>query len=465
MKRGVLTICLFLFVFLFSISCSSAGEFFLRLTGEKMTLHANQTPLADILKEIQDQGVSVQLDPTINPRVTARFDEKPVERVFSSIIKQYNYSLVWQKDGSSEESKLRLAEVRIFHPGRETVKQSSAEAGNLLLERADDGRFFVKNSLLLRLTRALTKEQLNSILNPLGASVSDSFPELGIIRIDLPDHADPEKIISKLSANNQISLVEPDYAYPLEGNRAVSSVPEPMVLTLDTVPPDSAPVAVLDSGLLQHYSGSPFVSGFYDAFSNGQKVLDPVGHGTQMSLIASGMVSPLGTEGDEEHNNSIVAVRAFDDNGFTSNSTLLRSIDYAISAKARVVSMSWGAQNSNEMLEAVINYATDKGLIVVAAAGNSPTGRPVYPAAYSEVIGVGALMPDGARWENSNYGDFVSVYAPGIAEIAVGHNGTPGTYIGTSISTAYIANQVAEILEDKPGADREKIVEELTRPR
>jgi thermitase len=89
----------------------------------------------------------------------------------------------------------------------------------------------------------------------------------------------------------------------------------------------------------------------------------------------------------------VVAIRAFDNNGFTSNYTLIRGIDHAIENGARVLSLSWGSETSSSLLESATRYAAAKGLILIAAAGNAPTGNPVYPAAYDQVIGVGALTP------------------------------------------------------------------------
>ena len=80
-----------------------------------------------------------------------------------------------------------------------------------------------------------------------------------------------------------------------------------------------------------------------------------------------------------------------------------------------------------------------KGLFIVASAGNEPTGKPIYPAAYSSVIGIGALRPDGKKWGKSNYGDFVEFEAPGFAKLPVGYKGEPGIYAGTSISAAFVA--------------------------
>jgi subtilisin family serine protease len=126
------------------------------------------------------------------------------------------------------------------------------------------------------------------------------------------------------------------------------------------------------------------------------------------------------------------------------------------------MSLSWGSETRSDFLENALNRASSKGLIVVASAGNEPTGKPVYPAAYPSVMGVGAMAPDGKAWENSNYGDFVMFYAPGFATMPVGYKGDPGMYAGTSISAAFVSNLVANVLSRNPGATKEEVIQTLT---
>jgi subtilisin family serine protease len=85
----------------------------------------------------------------------------------------------------------------------------------------------------------------------------------------------------------------------------------------------------------------------------------------------------------------------------------------------------------------------------------------VYPAAYRSIIGVGALGPDGKRWERSNYGDFVMIQAPGFASLPVGYKGDPGIYAGTSISAAFTANLIANCLSKNPDAGIEEVLNSL----
>jgi hypothetical protein len=96
-------------------------------------------------------------------------------------------------------------------------------------------------------------------------------------------------------------------------------------------------------------------------------------------------------------------------------------------------------------------------MIIVASAGNEPTGKPVYPAAYPSVVGVGAVYPNGKRWEQSNYGSFVELHAPGFAALPIGYNGEPGIYGGTSISAAYVANRIADYWSKHPESSIEDI--------
>jgi thermitase len=216
-------------------------------------------------------------------------------------------------------------------------------------------------------------------------------------------------------------------------------------------------VAVLDTGLTTGTGPDGFVIASLDAVIPGQPISDDVGHGTQMALIASGLVKPLGAETGDGGQIPVVAIRAMDDNGYTTDFTILKGIDFAIDNGARVMSLSWGSEKRSDFLEIILDNAASKGMIIVASAGNEPTGKPVYPAAYPSVIGVGAAYPSGKAWEQSNYGSFVELYAPGFAVFTVGYKGAPGMYGGTSISAAYTANRIADYWSKHPESSIQQI--------
>lgn len=216
-------------------------------------------------------------------------------------------------------------------------------------------------------------------------------------------------------------------------------------------------VAILDSGLNPNGDLSGKVLASSDVLNPGEPISDQLGHGTQMAYIASGMIQPTNTNMDPGNSIPIIPIRIFDHNGYTSDFAIMNAIDFALSHGAKVMSLSWGSETRSDFLEESLEYAQSKDIIVVASAGNDPTGKPVYPAAYPTVIGVGALTPDGDAWDKSNYGDFVALYAPGFASFPVGYKGDPGNYAGTSIAAAFMANQIADYLSQNPGTSQEDI--------
>ena len=99
-------------------------------------------------------------------------------------------------------------------------------------------------------------------------------------------------------------------------------------------------------------------------------------------------------------------------------------------------------------MRAVIQSGTSSGVLFLAAAGNEPTGHPVYPAAQSEVIGVTALNRSGRSVANyANSGNFVEAAAPGAGVTVFNNQTFYGT--GTSFSTAYVAGVAAGIASAK----------------
>ena len=429
------------------------------IQGDRLTMDAKNQKLSTILERLSEQGIRIRIDPRINPTVTASFDNRPIGAAIASILKSVDYALIWRKDKASTAKEPTLWEIRIFYKGQETRIQPLKKSANLILTPKKDGTYHVKDVLLIRLDPNMTKAALATLLDRLGATIIDAYSPLGIVRLRLPHGSDVPAIAKSIAGYPGVQTAEPDYAYPLEGGSPAPGGTWPAA-SPPTRPPSTgaAIVAVMDSGLLPDFASSPFVQAAYDAVSPGAEVGDELGHGTQMALIAAGAVNPLGAGSESPAGSPVIAIRAFDDNGFTSTYTLMRGIDYAVQQGARVLSLSWGSETSSALLESATRYAAAKGLILVAAAGNAPTGDPVYPAAYDNVIGVGALTPDGNAWEQSNYGDFVAVSAPGLANLPVGYNGDPGTYAGTSIATAYTARRVAAILNQNPDADRATIL-------
>ena len=122
-------------------------------------------------------------------------------------------------------------------------------------------------------------------------------------------------------------------------------------------------------------------------------------------------------------------------------------IDYAITAGADVISMSWGGAVQDLTVTTFLNYANSQGIVLVAAAGNDGTQTINYPAADSNVISVAALARNDYMASFSQYGNTIDVVAPG--DSIWSSVATPSLYgyqSGTSMACPMVAGLCALML-------------------
>jgi subtilisin family serine protease len=149
----------------------------------------------------------------------------------------------------------------------------------------------------------------------------------------------------------------------------------------------------------------------------------------------------------------ILAAQAFDrgqdrteGNGFT----VARAIYWATDRGARVINMSFaGMRDPN--IEQSMRYARQKGVILVAAAGNKgPLSAPLFPAANPDVIAVTATDQNDKVFQAANRGKHIAVAAPGVELFLPGLNGTYQEISGTSFAAAEVSGAIALLIERKP---------------
>ncbi len=435
----------------------------LYVTGNRLSVHANNEHLGDILQLLANQGITVHADPEINPLVTVDFNNREMEKGLNDLFRNINYILLWKSIDTPLGQFVRLNEVHLFRPGKKELTKILAPNTRKIARNPKDGSLFIKNQILIRLSSKIDLTDFKKYLDDNDLAVSGYNRFARILIITLPDNSDYFAILELISRYPGIKKAEPNYAYPIDHPLFLSTSPSNTFKNRTFAGSENTvPVAVIDSGLTGDYQSAPYIYAYFNSIDPDESVSDTLGHGTQMAMIAGGAVRPVGTGDSVDSLNPVIAIKGFDENGYISNFDLLNGIEFAVNNGARVLSLSWGSETKSEFLEQTFDYAASKGLIVLAAAGNEPTGNDMYPAAYNSVIGVGALDPQGKKWDKSNYGDFVKIYAPGFASFPVGYNGGPGTYAGTSISTAFVANEVAAYLSKNPGASIKEILAALS---
>ncbi len=447
------------------LGAASTDALELRIVGNKFSLRADQVPLQTILRRMADLGIRISIEPQLNPKVSASFEDQDIQKGLESILKSYGHALIWETIAEPSGPVHRLAEIQVFRPGKRDLMRPllGSQAARSIGRNAKDGSSYVGDEILLMLEPEMSLSEFQRLLKSIGGTLVASNPRLGIYRIRLPEGSDVSSLVREIRSHPGIKAAEPNYAYPItrpyrDPSPVVSSSRRFNLRVLE----GGAPIAILDTGMIPDAGLESLAVASLDALNPDEAISDSLGHGTQMALIAAGVVKPDGVKKDAGAQIPIIPIRIFDADGYTSNSDIFEAIDFALSHGARVMSLSWGSGVRSDFLESALNYASSQGLIIVASAGNEPTGKPVYPAGFPSVIGVGALSPDGTAWEKSNYGDFVRLYAPGFATLPVGYGGDPGTYAGTSISAAFVANMIASYLSQNPNATIQEVLDSLS---
>jgi membrane-anchored mycosin MYCP len=169
---------------------------------------------------------------------------------------------------------------------------------------------------------------------------------------------------------------------------------------------------------------------------------DCYGHGTFVAgIIAAAPRSGTGVAGIAP-GVTILPIRQANGTNDGTTSGLSRSILAAVDAGASVVNISATSFVATQELRAAVEYAQERDVLLIAAASNeAERGNPkAYPAAFPEVIGVGAIGPDGSRTSFSEVGESVDLVAPGQQIISLSRAGEGHlTDDGTSYSTPFVA--------------------------
>jgi len=217
-------------------------------------------------------------------------------------------------------------------------------------------------------------------------------------------------------------------------------------------------VAVIDSGVdyrhpdLKDNMWSRGGRHGYDFYDNDDDPMDEENHGTHVAgTIAATGNNEVGVVG-VTWKAQIMALRFLGPDGSGATSDAVKCIDWAVNNGAHILCNSWGGPHTSPELSAAVARAEQRGVLFVAAAGNTGgTGnnndsRPTYPASLSQlnVISVGAIDENNARGSFSHYGRLsVDIGAPGVAILSTTRNNKYDSFSGTSMAAPHVAGAAA----------------------
>ena len=215
-------------------------------------------------------------------------------------------------------------------------------------------------------------------------------------------------------------------------------------------------VAVIDSGIDNHDDLD--TAGWVD-FSDtvyGFKPTDNSGHGSAAAGVIYARVSGFGMIGIAS-DADVYSVKVLDKDNKAMVSSVIQAIEWCIQNDMDIINMSFGMDESSAALKYAIDRAEEAGILMIAAAGNTG-GALQYPAAYENVVAVGAVDESAQPADFSARGSALDLTAPGVDVQSTGFMGSYTITSGTSAAAAHVTG-VAAVLK---GLDPTKSNESIT---
>jgi thermitase len=199
-------------------------------------------------------------------------------------------------------------------------------------------------------------------------------------------------------------------------------------------------VAVIDSGVDPNQPDlqGALVPGADFADGTGSTA-DQYGHGTMVAgVIAARPDNGIGGAGIC-WTCVVMPIKVLGADGTGTSVAIAQGIRYAADHGANVISMSFVLSGPDSGVESALAYAHSLGVLLVAAAGNTGSDSPTYPASYPDVVSVAAVDPNGALYPWSTHGSWVTLAAPGCAYTTAMGGGFTSGFCGTSAAAPLVA--------------------------
>jgi subtilisin family serine protease len=206
-------------------------------------------------------------------------------------------------------------------------------------------------------------------------------------------------------------------------------------------------VAILDTGVVaNHPDLAGAIDEVHDFTGSFWSTADRVGHGTHVSGIVGARRNDVGVVGVAPECRLLMA-KVLGDDGAGDAQSVAAGIDWAVSAGADVLSMSFGSPQSSPEIEQAIARAIAQKRFVVCAAGNNGQPDSVdYPARSGATVAVGSVDQNGTVSSFSSRGDQVDVCAPGENILSTYLQNGYARLSGTSMATPFVTGVVALLL-------------------
>lgn len=383
--------------------------------------------------------------------------------------------------------------ISFQYPRKEKTREFPPKFFGKRLPELNNGRPLVStgvsyapDQILVKFKPSLPAQAVSATLSAYRTKKMKRIPRINVYQLKLPEDVTVEEMIYVMSQNPDIEYAEPNYKAYIATNDTFFKYQYALQNTGQRVAPPSIPgaptgiqaadtratkawdetkgdeqvlIAVIDTGVdLNHpdIKNKIFSSG-QDFVNDDSDATDDNGHGTWVAGIAAAEANNSEGIAGVAWNCRVLPVKTMDEEGTGFYSWIIEGIRWAVDNGADVINMSLGGDVPSQSLESAVQYAFQKDVIVVAAAGND-SDTVLYPGAYDAYcLAVAATDASDEVPGWSNAGPEVDVAAPGVWIVSLFPEYlTPSGFLpyiwgdGTSASTPHVAGLAALIKSIKP---------------
>lgn len=212
-------------------------------------------------------------------------------------------------------------------------------------------------------------------------------------------------------------------------------------------------VAVIDSGIADHPTFRTGITriDLRDAAALAGEVN---GHGTAVASIIAGshpLAPGIAPSAD------LISIAVTDSAGTTDSFTLAQAFLSAADAGADIINISMGTFGDSRVLQEAVNFVQGLGIVVVAPTGNDGVQQVAFPAAYRDVIAVGAVDANANHLNFSNIGPQVDIAAPGLELSAAWPGDQRIAFTGSSGAAPGVVGTMAAFASLNPHLTMEEV--------